>query len=56
LTMRAVHPPELVTVARDGQWHDGELRAWRGEPDGWKGFACYALSPRIRHLEWVAAE
>jgi hypothetical protein len=41
--MRLLDPPKLVVVRRDDTWHDGELRAWRRDLDGWRGYACYAL-------------
>jgi hypothetical protein len=54
--MRVLDPPKLVVVRRDDTWHDGELRAWRRDADGWLGFVCYAESAGLRWLEWVAAE
>jgi hypothetical protein len=54
--MRPVDPPKLVLVRRDDQWCDGELRAWRRDVGGWLGYVRYAVSPGMRHLEWVAAE
>jgi hypothetical protein len=41
---------------RDDHWHDGELRAWRRDLDGWRGFVCYAEFAGLRWLEWVSAE
>jgi hypothetical protein len=54
--MRLLDPPKIVVVGRDDAWHDGELRAWRRDLDGWRGYVRYAVSPGIRYLEWVAAE
>jgi hypothetical protein len=54
--MRRVEPPRAVLVHRDGRWHDGELRAWRKDLDGWLGFVCYAESAGLRWLEWVPVE
>ncbi|MDX6320039.1 MAG: hypothetical protein QOD35_3439 [Nocardioidaceae bacterium] len=54
--MRLLDPPKPVVVRRDGQWHDGELQAWRRDNDGWLGYVRYAVSPGLRHLEWVDAE
>jgi hypothetical protein len=54
--MRVLDPPRLVVVHRDGRWCDGELHAWRRDPDGWVGYVRYAVSPGLRHLEWVAGE
>jgi hypothetical protein len=54
--MRLLDPPRLVAVRRDGHWCDGELHAWRRDVDGWLGYVRYAVSPGLRHLEWVDAE
>jgi hypothetical protein len=54
--MRVLDPPKLVVVHRDGRWCDGELHAWRRDPDSWVGYARYAVSPGLRHLEWVAGD
>jgi hypothetical protein len=40
-----------VAVRRDGSWHDDELRAWRRDLDGWRGYLRYAVSPGLRYLE-----
>jgi hypothetical protein len=49
-------PGRPVLVRRDDHWHDGELRAWRRDLDGWRGFVCHAESAGLRWLEWVSAE
>jgi hypothetical protein len=54
--MRAVAPAKPVLVPRDDHWHDGELRGWRRDVDGWLGYVCCAESAGIRYLEWVDAE
>jgi hypothetical protein len=54
--MRVLDPPKHVVVHRHGRWCDGELRAWRRDLDGWRGYVRYAVSPGLRYLEWVAAE
>jgi hypothetical protein len=54
--VRTVSPAELVLVRRDGQWCDGELHAWRRDPDGWVGYVLYAVDAGLRHLEWVGSE
>jgi hypothetical protein len=54
--MRVLDPPKLVVVHRDDLWCDGELHAWRRDPDAWRGYVRYATSPGLRFLEWVAAE
>jgi hypothetical protein len=50
---RRVDPPKPVTVARDGRWLDGELRAWRRDEFGWLGYCCYSESAGLRYLEWI---
>jgi hypothetical protein len=45
-----------VIVRRDGRWCDGELRAWRRDVEGWRGFADHSESAGLRWLEWVDAE
>jgi hypothetical protein len=54
--MRVLDPPKLVVVHRDDHWCDGKLHAWRRDPDGWVGYVRYAVSPGLRHLEWVAGD
>jgi hypothetical protein len=54
--MRLVDPPKLVIVRREGRWCDGQLRAWRRDDIGWRGFVCYGTEPGLRWLEWVDAE
>jgi hypothetical protein len=54
--MRLVHPPKVVTVHRDGRWHDGQLRAWRRDDDAWRANVLYSVGPRERFLEWLPAE
>jgi hypothetical protein len=54
--MRQLGPPKLVVVHRDDHWCDGELHAWRRDPEGLRGYVRYAVSPGLRHLEWVIAE
>jgi hypothetical protein len=54
--MLLVNPPKLVTVHRDGRWHDGQLSAWRHDIDGWRAFVSYSVAPGMRYLEWLPAE
>ena len=54
--MRLLDPRKPVVVRRDGSWHDGDLRAWRRDLDGRRGYVRCAVSPGIRYLEWIAAE
>jgi hypothetical protein len=43
-------------VHRDDHSCHGELHACRRDPTGWVGYVTYAVSPGLRHLEWVNAE
>jgi hypothetical protein len=54
--MRVLDPPNIVVVRRDDRWCDGELHAWRHNPDGWRGYVRYATSPGLSYLEWVNAD
>jgi hypothetical protein len=54
--MRLVDPPRPVLVHRRGQWCEGELRAWRRDAEGWRGYVRYSVSAGMRHLDWVPAE
>jgi hypothetical protein len=46
--MRLVNPPKVVTVHRDGRWHDGQLSAWRRDDNGWRAFVCYSVAALYR--------
>jgi protein involved in temperature-dependent protein secretion len=54
--VRVGAPAKPALVRRDDHWHDGELRAWGRDVDGRRGYVCYAVSPGIRYLDWVAVE
>jgi hypothetical protein len=54
--MVLVEPAKVVLVRRDGQWYDGELRAWRKSANGWLANVRYSVAPGMRYLEWVDAE
>jgi hypothetical protein len=53
--VQLVNPPKIVTVHRDGRWHDGQLEAWRRDDDGWRAFVCCSVAPGMRYLEWLLA-
>jgi hypothetical protein len=54
--MRLVDPPRPVLVQRGDRWCNGELRAWRRDAHGWRGYVRYSVSPGMRHLDWIPAE
>ena len=54
--MRLVDPPRPVLVHRGDQWCDGELRAWRRDYEGWRGYVRYSVSPGMRYLTWIHAD
>lgn len=46
----------MVWVERAGEWHLGELEAYRETEDGWVGSVRYAVAPGEQYIGWLPAE
>ena len=45
-----------VQVEREGEWCDGELRAWFQTDDGWEAMVEYNVGRGVAYLERVVSD
>lgn len=42
----------VLVLHSEGVWHEGFLKHWRRDGDGWLGFVRYTMGVGMTHIGW----